>query len=158
MVGGPWGPSQGSRELGWWKGWGAARPPYTLAHEHTVPSQRGMESRVRLVPGQEGHEALASGHQNLGRWHLRDGQQMPPLAWRTAPGCQAKVVLTPKAHAVSSILWSGGSFFLEGQGLPSSRFLISVGWRALPIHTPGPPPCTAAGLPAQPLPMAQNQL
>ena len=37
------------------------------------------------------------------------------------PGCQAKVVLSPKAHDVSSTLESGGSFFLEGQRLLSPQ-------------------------------------
>lgn len=85
------------------------------------------------------------------------------------PGCQAKVVLSPKAHDVSSTLESGGSFFLEGQRLLSPQIphqlasphlpnCLSVGQKVLPIQAPGPlAPCTPAGLPAQPLHLAQGQ-
>lgn len=108
MVGGAgrcgWGPSEtflGELRAGSVEGVGAAGPVCALAHECTVHSQWGLASRARPVPGQEGCEALASGHCNPGRWHPREvldsrcPNGMEHCSWLPV----AKAVLRPTAHA-----------------------------------------------------------
>lgn len=111
-----------------------------------------------------------------GREHPREVMDSRcPLAWNTIPGGQAKAIFRPTDHAVSRTLCSGrwgrggGSFFLEGQGLPSPQIPDPPASPHLsdyqgglegPTHpyswTLGP--CTPMGLWLQTLHHAQGQL